>query len=128
LPDTEGPFWHATPSDNWVRPEFAAFGRVGLEFLSQIPSDQDIGNVPDDWAHDTRKFHEEIAVRCAYAVIPTRRNAKPRKPMIAGAIIHDDAVNAQRYLAERCGDVGADTTAEARSKRRCIVRNYTANR
>jgi hypothetical protein len=30
LRGAEGPVWHAAPSDNWVRPKFAAFGRVGL--------------------------------------------------------------------------------------------------
>jgi len=51
-----------------------------------------------DGAYDTRKCHEAIAARDAHAVIPPRKNAKPWKPMSAGAIARNDAVNSQRYL------------------------------
>ena len=68
------------------------------ELLTQIPPDQDIGSVTADGACDTRKCHEAIAARDAYAVIPPRKNAKLWKPTSAGAIARNDAVNAQRYL------------------------------
>jgi hypothetical protein len=68
------------------------------ELLNQIPPDQDIGSVTADGAYDTRKCHEAIAARDAYAVIPPRKNAKLWKPTSAGAIARNDAVNAQRYL------------------------------
>ena len=68
------------------------------ELLTQIPSDQDIGSVTADGAYDTRKCHEAIAARGAYALIPPRKNAKPWKPTSDGAIARNDAVNAQRYL------------------------------
>jgi hypothetical protein len=66
--------------------------------LNQIPPDQDIASVTADGAYGTRKCHEAIAARNAYAVIPPRKNAKPWKPTSAGAIARNDAVNAQRYL------------------------------
>ena len=68
------------------------------DLLIQIPPDQDIGSVTADGAYDARKCHEAIAAREAHAVIPPRKNAKPWKPMSAGAIARNDAVNAQRYL------------------------------
>jgi hypothetical protein len=68
------------------------------ELLNQIPSDQDIGSVTADGAYDTHKCHEAIAARVAQAVIPPRKNAKPWKPTIDGAIARNDAVKAQRYL------------------------------
>ena len=68
------------------------------KLLSQIPSDQDIGSVTADGAYDTRKCHEAIAARDAHAVVPPRKNAKLWKPTSTGAIVRNDAVNAQRYL------------------------------
>ncbi len=68
------------------------------DLLNQIPPNQDIGSVTADGAYDTRKCHEAIAARDAYAVIPPRKNAKPWKSTSDGAIARNDAVNAQRYL------------------------------
>jgi len=68
------------------------------ELLNQIPNDQDIGSVTGDGAYDTRKCHDAIAARNAYAVIPPHKNAKPWKPTSAGAIARNEAVNASRYL------------------------------
>ena len=69
------------------------------ERLNQIPPDQDIGSVTADGAYDTRKCHDAIAARKAFAVIPPRKNAKPWKLNSAGAIARKEAVNALRYLA-----------------------------
>ncbi len=55
------------------------------ELLDQTPPDQEIGSVIADGAFDTRKCHEAIVARGAAAIIPPRRNAKPRKPDTAGA-------------------------------------------
>ena len=41
--------------------------------LDQIPSDQEIGSVTGDGAYDTRKCHDPIAARNAYAVMPHAR-------------------------------------------------------
>jgi hypothetical protein len=54
--------------------------------------------VTADGAYDTRKCHDAIAGRGAYAVIPPRKNAKPWKPTSAGAIDRNEAVNDSRYL------------------------------
>jgi len=68
------------------------------DLLNQIQPNQDICSVTADGAYDTRKCHEAIAARDAYAVIPPRKNAKPWKPTSDGAIARNDAVNAQQYL------------------------------
>ena len=70
------------------------------ELLDQIPPDQGIGSVTADGAYDTRKCHDAIAARGAYAVIPPRMNAKPWKPTIAGAIARNEAINTSRYLGK----------------------------
>lgn len=65
-----------------VRGVSSATGNVGdapvlPELLNQIPADHVIGSVTADGAYDTRKCHDAIAARNAYAVRPPRKNAKP---------------------------------------------------
>ena len=55
------------------------------DLLSQIPLGEEIGSVTADGAYDTRKCHNAIAERGAYAVIPPRKNAKPWTTITAGA-------------------------------------------
>lgn len=38
-----------------------------------------VASVGGDGAHDTNDCHEAIALRDAHAIIPTRKNARPRK-------------------------------------------------
>ena len=68
------------------------------DLLDQIPSDEEIGSVTADGAYDTRKCHEAIAARCAAAIIPPRKNAKPWKPTSLGAIARNEALRASKYL------------------------------
>ena len=68
------------------------------ELLDQIPREQEIGSVTADGAYDTRKCHEAIAARCAAAIIPPRKNAKPWKPTSSGAITRNEALRASKYL------------------------------
>ena len=68
------------------------------ELLAQIPADQDIASVTADGAYDTRKCHDAIAERGAYAVIPPRKNAKPWKTVTAGAIARNEALRASKHL------------------------------
>ena len=51
-----------------------------------------------DGAYDTRNCHNAIADRGAHASVPPRRNAKPWKPTTAGAIAHNEALRASKYL------------------------------
>lgn len=67
------------------------------ELLSQIPPDQEIASVTADGAYDTRKCHDAITERGAYAVIPPRKNAKPWKAVTAGAVARNDALRASKY-------------------------------
>ena len=71
------------------------------ELLGQIPPDQEIGNVTADGAYDTRKCHDAIADRGAYAVIPPRKNAKFWKPKSAGAIARNEALRASKRLGRK---------------------------
>ncbi|KFE33444.1 IS5 family transposase [Thioclava atlantica] len=71
------------------------------ELLGQISPNQEIGNVTADGAYDTRKCHEAIADRGAYAVIPPRKNAKFWKPDSAGAIARNEALHASKRLGRK---------------------------
>ncbi|ASP18948.1 transposase DDE domain protein [Antarctobacter heliothermus] len=66
------------------------------DLLRQIPMGEKIGSVVADGACDTRKCHDAIADRGAHAVIPPRKNAKPRKT--AGAVARNEALRAAKDL------------------------------
>ena len=68
------------------------------ELLNQIPPDQEIASVTAGGAYDTRKCHDAIAERCAAAVVPPRKNAKPWKAVTAGAVARNEALRASKYL------------------------------
>jgi hypothetical protein len=68
------------------------------DLLGQIAPDQEIGSVTADGAYDTRKCHEAIAARNAYAVIPPRKNAKPWQPDTPGAVARNEAIRSSHYL------------------------------
>jgi transposase len=87
----------------------------------QIPADEQIGSVTADGAYDTRKCHDAIADRGAHAVIPPRKNAKPWKTVTAGRSRETKPCGHRNTSAAPSGDDGADTTAGAASRRRCIV-------
>jgi Transposase DDE domain len=67
------------------------------ELLSQIPPGQETASVTADGAYDTRKCHDAIAERGAHAVILPRKNSKP-KAITAGAVAHNEALRASKYL------------------------------
>ena len=56
----------------------------------RIPPGQEIASVTADGAFDTRKCHGAIAARGAAAIIPPRKNAKPRTPDTPGAIARNE--------------------------------------
>ncbi len=62
------------------------------ELLDQIAPDQEIGTLTADGACDTRKYHDAIADRGAAAIMPPRRNDRPRKPATAGAQAGNEAL------------------------------------
>lgn len=66
------------------------------KLLNQIPSDQHIGSVTEDGAHDTRKCHKAIAAQDTHMVVPPRKNAKPFKPPLEHAGMHCREVDARR--------------------------------
>ena len=63
-----------------------------------ILPDAEIAHVTADGAYDTRKCHDAFADRGAHAVIKPRKNAKPWKTVIAGALARNEALRAARYL------------------------------
>ncbi len=86
------------------------------ELLNQIPLDQDIGSVTADGAYDTRKCHEAIAVRDAHAVIPSAKTQSPGRRRAPELLREMKRSMRSDIWVAPCGDVGADTTAEAASK------------
>jgi hypothetical protein len=64
-----------------------------FNLLDQIPEDQEIGSVTADGAYETRKCHDAIADRGAYAVIPPRKNGKPWK-----TVARNETPRASKYL------------------------------
>lgn len=60
--------------------------------------DQEIASVTAEGAYDTRKCHDAIAKRCAAAIIPLRRNAKPWKAATAAAVARNEALRASKHL------------------------------
>lgn len=93
------------------------------ELLAQIPADQEIASVTADGACDTRKCHDAIAERGAHAVIPPRKNAKPRKTTTTGRSCATKHCGHRTTSAVRSGDDGAATTAKAAPNPRCTVSN-----
>ena len=103
------------------------------DLLCQISPDQEIDSVTADGAYDTRKCHDAITERGAYAVIPPRKNAKPWKAVtqVRSPLSSDQRRTTARRATRHCGhrntsavhsgDAGAATTAEVASKPRCIV-------
>ena len=92
------------------------------ELQNQIPPDQGIGSVTADGAYDTRKCHDAIAARNVHAVIPPRKNAKPWKPMSAGATARNEAVRASRYLGKALWQrlSGYHRRSRVESKMHCV--------
>ena len=66
--------------------------------LNQIPVDEKIATVGGDGAYDTKDCHEAIALRAAYAIIPTRNNAKPWKANRCGADARNEILHILRKL------------------------------
>ena len=66
------------------------------ELPDQIPKAEAIGSVTADGAYDTRKCHDAIVRRGADAVIPPRRNAKPRKKDSPGVSARNEALRATK--------------------------------
>jgi hypothetical protein len=92
------------------------------EQLDQIPPDQETAVVTADGAFDTRKCHDAIAARGAAAIIPPRKNARPRKPDTAGAIARIETLR----TSERVGRTicrrwnGYHRRSRAETKMHCV--------
>lgn len=93
------------------------------EMLAQIPADQGIAGVTADGAYVTRKCHDAIADRGAAAIIPPRR-MRSRGRLSPQARSRATKLRGHRNTsAVRSGDVGADITAEAAQRRKCVASN-----
>ncbi|WP_373418455.1 transposase [Sagittula sp. MA-2] len=86
------------------------------ELLDQIPADVELGTVTADGAYDTRKCHDAVADRGAHAPSYRRESPRPQAPLPeTRRCAHRDT------SAAPSGESGADTTAEAAPRRRCIT-------
>ena len=68
------------------------------DLLAQIPSDEPIGTVTADGAHDTRACHTAVAERGAIAIIPIRRNGRPWKEDGPAAKARNETLRATRHF------------------------------
>jgi hypothetical protein len=64
----------------------------------QIPLEEQIARVSGDGAYDTKTCHEAIALHEADAIIPTRKNARPRKMNRPGAEARNEILRTTRRL------------------------------
>ena len=60
--------------------------------------------------------------RGAHAIIPSRKNAKPWKPLTAGAVARNDALRASKYLGGAIWQkwIGYHRRSRAETKMRCV--------
>ena len=93
------------------------------DLLNQIPADETIGSVTKDGAYDTRKCHDAIAGRGAHAVIPPRKMHNCGRPSLRVPWPETRPCELRNTSVARSGETGADTTAEAASRPRCIALN-----
>jgi len=89
------------------------------DLLNQIPAHEQIGSVTADGAYDTCKCHDAIADRPAR--MPSRGRPSPPVPQPGTR-----PCDYQDIWAAPSGDDGADITAGAASRRRCIAWNCWA--
>jgi hypothetical protein len=68
------------------------------ELLAQIPPDEAVASVSGDGAYDTKACHAAIVQRGAQAGIPPRKNGKPCKTTLVGAIVRNEALKACHRL------------------------------
>jgi hypothetical protein len=68
------------------------------DLLGRIPEGEPTASVTADGAYDGRACRDAIAGRSAEAVIPPRRNAKPRKKHSPGARARNEALRAIKRL------------------------------
>ena len=95
--------------------------------LNQIPVDEKIATVSGDGAYDTKDCHEAIALRVAYAIVPTRKNANPGRRTAAVPMRVTIYCTRRVGWAVRSGRNGAAIISEALSKPRCAASNCWAN-
>ena len=85
--------WAAQPNVRRGRKPFCD------DAAAHIPADQSIASVTANGTDDTGNSHDAIVERGAHAVIPPRKNAKPKKSVTAGAIARSAALRASKYLS-----------------------------
>ena len=115
-----------------IRAKEATSSRIGdapvvPDLLSQIRPDQEVASVRADGAYNTRKCHDAIVARTAYAVRLPRKNVqlwKPDRPVRGRETKLSDPRN---IWALGCGGRCLDITAEAALRRKCIVLNCLVN-
>jgi len=83
------------------------------ELLDQIPPEQEIASVTAEGAFDTCECHYTIAARGAAAIIPPRKNPKPRSPTTPEQLLATRSCALRSPSGGLSGDDGATITAQA---------------
>ena len=68
------------------------------DLLVQIPLDERIDSIYTDGVYDTKHCRQVILDRGAHAVIPPRKNAKPRKDQQARSIERNELLKTVKRL------------------------------
>jgi IS5 family transposase len=91
------------------------------DLLAQIPSEQAIGTVTADGAHDTRTCHAAIAGRGGTALIPIRKNGRPWKEDGPAARARNETLRTTRHFGrafwKRLTGYHARSRIEAQTRR-----------
>ena len=92
------------------------------DLLDQIPDDEPIGTVTADGAYDTRRCHTAIIERQATAIIPIRRNGRPRKEDGPAAAACNEILRATRHFGRAFWKrwTGYHLRSRVEAKMRCL--------
>ena len=92
------------------------------ELLDQIPAGDEIGTVTGDGAHDTRRCHTAIIDHRAIAIIPIRKNGRPRKEDCPAARARNETLRATRHYGRAFWKrwTGYHALSRIEAKMRCL--------
>lgn len=103
-------------------PSSYGYSPVLPELLGQIPNGDEIWTVTADGAYDTRRCHTAIIDRQAAAIIPIRKNGRPRKEDCPAAIARNESLRAVRHYGRAFWKrwTGYHARSRGEAKMRCL--------
>jgi hypothetical protein len=92
------------------------------DLLDQIPHEEDIATVTADGAYDTRRCHSAIIARGGTAIIPIRKNGRPRKEDCPVARARNETLRATRHYGRAFWKrwTGYHARSRAGARMRCL--------